>query len=482
LSRITFFCLLAAFVAWTIGFLGESTGLPMLAFALALVGFIALDVAIWFSSIKNNRVSFVLKAVFLSGTVGKIFPICVCVAILLNPDADFPWAFAILKQPFLSAFAYSIQGLCVFAILLFLRFFSVRTRYTAISDLVKLADPRLEWLLVIAGFFSVFYWLAITDFANPIFFLLRRISGALGFVPFFAGLAASRFRFAMIFWICILAFQLFVSFLTGTRGASFFPVCYFLMGYLVSLPTTEKRVRFTIWVIAPVLCSLVVLGVFIGVVRDIIGRTDLAGALQMGSLTERSKGIDVQYATKKKGGVLLSASSRLSSWPPLVVPLMTPNPIPYRGFDDLENELSSLKAFQLGSGGNTLNYYWPNYWLKPYGFAVHGRQDGVNKTSSVELSAFVDGFTRGGWTVGILYCLAAISVWVMVERLSYRFWASGNVSIYIIILATVANPTRFGVNGLFLEARLLILETILCSVVFFAASTILGSKDPKPKR
>jgi hypothetical protein len=450
-------------------------GLYLPALGLGLVGSICLDVAIWKGIIKQSGFSLALKVFFLFIAFRKIFPLLLCFIALPLPIESIPWGFAILKQPLIAVLGYSVEGWCT-ALIVFLGQSLTQQRAVGMTDVAALArnSPSIGWFLGLAAVTSLFWWFAITEFDNRFFFIVRRFHNALAFAPFFVGLTCRVFPNVARLWILVLALQFGISFITGTRGGAFYPAIFLLTGYLIGIPSTEERRSIFLFRVAPLLCVLFAFGVVIGAARDAVGRTDLVTALREGTLFSKIKLDKVLDRINSGDGFLMSGIIRMTSLPPLAVPNLSPEPIPYRGFDDFGEELAASTSTRFFSGEEGSRFYWANWCLKPYGFAVNKDKSG-RKTSSVELSSFVDGFTRGGWPIGIAWCLIGYTVWVLVELVARNMISVLGTSMFIVILITLFNPDRFGVHGLIYETKTLLLDVMLCAAIFYGIS-LLSSK------
>lgn len=443
----------------------------MLEFALALLFFLFIDLILW-NSILSSCHSFAIKCAFIIGIGLKLFPLITCGTVYFSDALAVPWNEVLFEAPYRAALGAAVNNLTIGFVVLATQPLSNRRAFQIPTiELFRNADSRFEQFLIFAGLLKMFYWLAITDFSNPIFFIARRLDGALAMAPFFVGMTAFQLKKALKFWMVVFALQLVISAMTGTRGQAFTPILLFLIGFAVGLPDWRSRFRVGFVGLLPVGFLLSTVAVYVGIARDSVGRTDLAGALKSGSLFSRVNQ-ETFADSGRDSNVLYQASIRLASWPPLVVPTMTPEPISFRGFEDLDEELAATTNIRIGSDIRSGLRYWPNFYLQPYGFAIHVDSDGV-QTSSVEMSAFVDGFTRGGWIGGVMYCLIAYSVLMFIEFLARNKLIYTNPSLFLMLLAVISNPLRFGDNGMIGALRLLILETIMCLVIFYVFTRLI---------
>lgn len=440
-------------------------GEPTIAFATAIFGFLIFDAVAWDRVVRDNRISFALKVAFCVGAVSKLFPIAMCATLVLQPDQPMPWGDAIYPMPITAALGGAAANISLTLVLLVCQYFLPAYEPPKVAGIAASAGSSLELSLIVAGVIKLLYWVAVSDFSNPFFYIIRRLDSALTLVPFLVGLTSQRCRISTIFWMVVMAIGLIVAVLTGSRGKAFIPIGFFLVGYVLSLVDWRARIDFAIFYLTPAILFLLFAAVYIEVARDIGGRTHLSDVLTDGTLLKRIENINLSDEVDSKGGILYRASRRLTAWPPYVVPTMSPEPIPFRGFDDLSEELSATTSFRFGTAITSGQYYLANLHLKPYGFAVHVNAEGV-KTSNVGMPMFVDGFTRAGWLGGVLYCLFGYTTIVIIEIVARGFLLPNYVPVFLVVLCTIANPYNLSVSGLTTDWRQLILESILVTVVF----------------
>lgn len=471
------FYLLGASISFAISLLFSGGGSTSICFGLLLLGFILVDLAVWMLIVRENGNSFSLKVLFVNGFLAKVFAILSCLSDIIGSGEGMPWLFAIEQSPLAAALGCAIPNLTIAALLFLMSVLrGPGLKLPSIISLTQIVDRRFELFLIVSAVLNVLYWITLLDFSNPLLYLIARISSALSFAPFFAGLAYRRFQSSFKVWIVVLFFQLIVSFITGTRGAAFIPIGLFLIGILCAMPTWKTKMNFSLRLALPACVALAAVGVYIGIARDIVGRTNLAEAITSGSLGARLGGTDVVREARDRGGFLHNLSRRLTSWPPIVVPCMSPEPVAFRGFEDFNEEIDALTSFRIGRSIDSGKFYFSNFCLKPYDFAVHVDKKGI-MTSSVELSIFVDGFTRGGWLVGVGYCFVGFGLVILVEGVFRKFTLKCNLPLYLIIVVVLCSIRRFGNSGLLIECRLLILETLLCLAVFWLLSRFVINRS-----
>ncbi len=416
-------CALAAAVFFSLCLLLSMNNHERWSFAAALLMSICIDGALWFRVIKNDTRSFALKFSFAIQWLKKLAPLGVCLSLPLNMDYLFPWGEYILSSP-IKAVGGSL--LMSFAITLVYLLTSKQPepggRPPGLKQLIALAGPRLEYFLIFAALVVLSRWVTVLYVGNPIFYLARILASLLTLAPFFAGYTAFRFWKSTLVWLIVLALGVVASYATGSRGMAFYPIIFFLAGFMLSLPTWRQRIKWGLLIVIPTAALLATLGVRIGIARNIVGRMSIVDALKQGSIMQSVTEGEITSVADVQGGTAFKTFRRLTSWPPYVIPTMTPDPVPFRGFGDFLWQVRG--AFELGiialvSEDYRGPFYFDNIHLQPYGFAVHIGAD-MRKVSNVEFPMHMESFTRGGWIPALLFPFVAYYALFSAERLLRR--------------------------------------------------------------
>ncbi|WOO42920.1 hypothetical protein [Rubellicoccus peritrichatus] len=450
----------------------HSLGIGRWSFASAMLMALCIDGVYWFFVVKNDMRSFSLKFAFVGMAMLKVFPIGMCLVVPFSEDYLFPWSEYLFTAPVTAGLAGVIRTTSIVVVYLISRMFFVSKFYDVpIQKMLFRTSPRYEFFLAFAGVINLLYWLSLTALDNPIFYFVRILDKTLLVVPFFVGLTAFKYKKVTIFWCGVLLIQLMIAFLTGTRGAAFTPMIYFLVGFVIGLPGWNARIRWGASFVLPLSVALLVAGVFIGSARNVTGRTDLKGALTEGSMIDALQSSVMSSQVSHRGNAPSEAFRRLTLWPEYVVPVMTPNPIPYRGFSDFMYEIRAsfgLGIFALINPNWQGTYYLANIHLQPYGFAVHVGADGM-QTSSVELPIQIDAFMRGGWFFAFVFTVFGYSVVFLVERLLRNRLLPRRQPLFLMILMMLCYIAfaRFNKSGLVDSMRQLVMEGGFSLVVYY---------------
>lgn len=473
-----FLCFVAAIMlgalALTLSYMVEGRW----AFMVAIMMTLALDGCLWFGVIKNDHRCFALKFAFVGFMLAKLFPIGACLSLGLDEDYLFPGGEFVMGAPFTAALAGNILNFSIAVIFLVTRpFFRPHGYDIPIRKMFWHTSPRFELFLIFAGVVNLLWWVSITVLDNPLFYFIRILASTIMAVPFFVGLTAFKYKKALVFWLAVMALQLIISFLTGTRGAAFVPIGFFLVGFVVGLPNWRLRLTWGIPILGPVAVLIAAAGTFIGAARDVTGRTDLLEALAQGTMLQAMDETVVAANITYRGNAAFEVFRRMTVWPEYVVPPMTPNPVPYRGFADFTHELRSafgLGIFALIDPNFRGNFYFGNIFLREYGFGVHVDAAG-RRTSNVNLPIQVDAFMRGGWITAFAFTLFGCMVIFVVERILRIKLLPRLQPVFLLMLMFLCYIVyiRFRSASLVDSMRQLVLEGVFCFIVFYAFDRVL---------
>ena len=442
------------------------------AYAAGLLFVFFINGALWFGVVAGRFESFALKAAFVAITIHVLMPLGMCLALPLDADYMFPWGEHIFEKPLAAALAYLVSPVAITLVLvLFSPFATKRGRYD-LRTLIDIAGPKFELFLLLAAALKFSIWFTVLSPGNPVFYLARVLTYALSVVPFFVGFCALKYKRATLAWLVVIGLSLLIALKTGSRGPAFYPALYFMIGFFLGLRNNLQRLSWGLLAGVPAAIFIATLGVYIGLARDVVGRSD-AGALfsSKSTVSEAAKDSNVarEMMNKMQEGVAFKVFQRLTLWPLTVVPTMTPDPVDYRGFDDFHREL--LASVQLGMIVGKLNtggIYFSNWYLKPYGFAVHA--DSAGLISNVEMPVFTDAFTRGGWIAGGGFTFLAFAVIYIFEQVLRRYLLPKRIAVLLImlpVLATIA-AIRVHMDPLVSVIRLTVLYGCFSLVCFLA--------------
>jgi len=355
-----------------------------------------------------------------------------------------------------------------------LRTFLRRSEPVTSSD--QVAATRRPYL-IIAALAHLSYWPAGLEDSGPIGYLGRVLATALVCAPFLAGRDSQKDRRLGFLWVVTILVNAVIGIAAGTRGKALLAAVLFVAGLISALPERRRLIVGVCAVFAAV--PLIQLAGALGVVRDELGRGGLE-MVESGHLSdvfhqlsrELLPGDSHDAEVLREHGV-----SRLLSWTNVVVPLMTPQVVPYRGMTRFLDE--ATQTFQVASlsGSTPDDLYDAGLWNAParqYGFTV-------NAYTSVEYTLAADGWSRGGALVALLFGFVAALILTSCEAGIARLAGRGTGLATFLSLA-VAKAAFFDTNFIPLLPMLrgMVLYTlILCALVAVVESTRYAWRSPR---
>lgn len=336
------------------------------------------------------------------------------------------------------------------------------------------ADDRLQVVLIGCALLQSLIWIT-TDskfIESGWAYIHRIIYSALVFVPFLAGYYAEKFRMALAAWLMVLLFGVVLAGFTGSRGYAFIPLGYLSVGFFFGLRNLRERLVWSIR-LSPAFAIGVALAGVIDATRTEVGR----GGLERTSSTEIALTLSRAKEILRFGQGSTDATSvelglsRFVPWSNLVVPVMSPASVPFRGWDDLGEELRSL--YKLGRfTGST---YSSNDHANNYGFLV-------SSTTSVEFGIAADGWSRMGLLGAILYGFVFAAALYFAEIAAKRL-SRDSSNIYLLVFAILANASIFDATrtGLFACLRSLVANLVWAVPTFLVAQHIITIIQGRPR-
>lgn len=270
---------------------------------------------------------------------------------------------------------------------------------------------EVEWVLM---------WCLPISAAIPVVLLLPESVGTLvktfsfqaTFIPFFVGRFVHRRSPIFWAWIAFLAINALLGMLQGGRFNAFFPVLMFLVGFRGTLNPASRRFTDSI-ALAGFFPAVLIIGA-LGLVRNELGR-DSRDNLTSAHAVRLADSFG-QIATARSEDVTLAmltdGASRLIPWSNYAVPLLSPDSIPYRGFESFPAEVvNSLMIYRFSDDarGKLFSLNMHALVANDYGFAV---QEGF----AVDWGVLADGWSRGGWLGGVAFLFIGCSLIYALER------------------------------------------------------------------
>ena len=292
--------------------------------------------------------------------------------------------------------------------------------------------------LVVAAVTMLLYWPAGLENAGAIGYVGRILATALMVAPFLAGRDSRADLPLAALWSIAILVNAVIGIAAGTRSMAFIAAVLFAAGYVSALPRGRRLVVGAGGALAMLL--LIQLAGALGVVRDELGRGGLE-LLRPDHVREVLDGILRQMTPGDRQNseeVALQGVGRLLAWTNVVVPLMTPEMIPYRGFDGFVDEASGTLQIASVSGLTADELFDAGLATAParvYGFTV-------NSSTAVEFTLAADGWSRGGVPVALLFSFIAALAISVGELSAFRLHRLGT-GVATILALPVAKAALF---------------------------------------
>ncbi len=273
-----------------------------------------------------------------------------------------------------------------------------------------LSSDALKPYLALGAALLVLYWPASALGSGGVGYLIRVTNTALLFLPFFAGRYVPPGGALAYAWYAVLATGAIVGLLAGTRFPALLPIALFVVGR-ISIATGRRRVKLVVIAVLGAIPALAVSGL-IGIVRTEVGRggVEILSAERVIQVFEASMEIlsEPKHDSPDRGeGLKAEGLARMVSWPNIVVTLLSPDFVPYRGVDGYWDELKASASIASLSGKSREDLYEEGLYSAPataYGYFV-------NAGNSVEFGLIADGWSRNGpWLVLLFGFLASMFI------------------------------------------------------------------------
>lgn len=330
---------------------------------------------------------------------------------------------------------------------------------------------RRRLYLVVAAVSHLLYWPATLEGAGVLGYVCRIVATALLAAPFIAGRDSATDRPLAGLWIVTIVINAVVGIVAGTRSRALVAAVLFVAGYISALPRKRRFAVATGAAIAAI--PLVQLSGAVGVVRDQVGRGGLElmradhAAQVFQEITRQLTDDDREQAEE----VRAQGVSRMLAWTNVVVPLMTPDSIPYRGFAGFVDE--GMETFRIASvTGLTADDFYDaglsNAAARRYGFTVNGN-------TSVEFTLLADAWSRGGPAAVVVFTLLVMILLLAAEWCCTRIVRDPGVATVLVL--PLAKAAFFDANT---SPVLVLLRGVLLSVIVVV--TLVAVVEFAPRR
>jgi len=349
-------------------------------------------------------------------------------------------------------------------------------RFSAIveSSSPEQAARQRRVFLIFAAFAHLAYWPATLENSGMLGYAVRVVATALIVAPFLAGRDSRRDRGLAVLWSLVVLANGVIGVAAGTRSKALIAAVFFAAGFVSALP---RRQRFVVGAVAMLaLVPLIQFAGAVGVVRDRLGRGGFE-LMQSDHIREVFAELsnEITSSDQRDADAINSQGlGRLLAWTNVVVPLMTPETVPYRGLDGFFEEAKQTFQVSSISGLTADDLYDTGLFAAPariYGFTI-------SSNTAVEFTLAADAWSRGGGPVALLFCLVAALVLVASEWCTTRMHRVGS-GVGTILVLPVAKAAFLDANTVPL---LPMLRGMLLSVLVITVLVILIELMRRPVR
>jgi hypothetical protein len=349
-------------------------------------------------------------------------------------------------------------------------------------DPKRSGDTKRRFYLIVGAIPVGAYWVAAQPGTGFVGYVGRVAGSAMMFYPLFAGAYSRDDRMAGWIWRGVLAVNVFIGVLIGTRTPFITAVLYSL-GWLYTTPRSQRMAAAAF--VAGLIASLMFMSGIVGLVRTEMGR----GGIEMVSV-ERAQALAAASRERigddgdgGRGEIAEEAFSRLVAWSNLVVPLLSPYPVPYRGYASVFDEITTAATINALAGRTA------EQWLTAGMGTIAATQYGfmVNSSTSVEFSVLADGWSRAGLEGALLFGFIVLLLFngmeVCLAWVRPRVPESGTVLLAVLARAmldvstvTVVASIRRAVLDMGISIVLVIVAEVLGRVVTRHSAGRVGTK------
>jgi hypothetical protein len=347
-----------------------------------------------------------------------------------------------------------------------------------LREMVSRSSPVMRIYLASAAILLLLYWPAARPDTGALGYVIRVISTVLIGVPFLVGLFATRFPGIRNLWIVAMVINAIIGLAVGSRFVAFLPITLYAIAYILTL-RGEKRKLYVMITGIGALATLVVSGVT-EVVRNEIGR----GGLDILTWERLSIVIEESERTLAAGSgerELAMYFALVRTLPPLnvAIPALSPEIVPYRGFEGLEDEVLAVAQLNTLTGkstGDLMDAGLMGSAARAYGFMI-------NEETSYEFGIMADAWSRGGPLVTFLVGFVFTLILIWAERTARKYYRR-NPAALLIVLTVLAKSAFWDAGRLpFLETvRTLVLSVGMVVVLVAAVDLLTSGRHASPTR
>jgi hypothetical protein len=437
-------------------------GFVLLAMSAGLVGFplmcaMVVSAACFFINLGCVRYSYRKQKRYMLYQAYSFFylfqPLAFLTLLVIFPveTDEFITATTILKgNPFSLLVSFSLVPIIAAVFTQTLMVFSPRQPFeNDYLATIRKKQNELALPLIVAAMLNFSAWF-FDIFPLYISYFVRVLWAAFHYTAFLAGLCFSLKSKVTYIWLATLFAGLVLAGITGSRGYAFWPFLFYFIGFVIKL---KPNTRFIIIIMAMMVTPFGIkyLGL-IDTLRNEIGRTSVSSRdtqdLQHGIRDAISQmSTEGKNASTSINTTAFKGLRRLVDWSLVVVPSLSPEKVPYRGYWDINKEIGSMFYF----GGFNLTSRWVRPYLsvmyaRSYGFRVYKKiENGKVNSSSVPFNVVADSYSRYGVVSSIFQVFFYMAILTLVEKQCRKLFYRDSVG-YLMVLTYLVGQAFYYSN------------------------------------
>ena len=401
--------------------------------AAATVSALLAGGLLFVASLRLSK-GYLVPSVLVFGMVLQVF------WLLLFPVLDYPaqllWSdmpLDVADTPYLAAWSQLVVPAGAVVAIAAYRFLLARVPRLRVDMTGSRQRPRemRVFLYVTAALVPVIWFAALLS--GPIGYAMRIAAIATGLAPFIAGRFADSYRGPTRAWYAALAVNAAIGIVGGGRMVAFVPIVLYVAGVLSRLDGRRRRRFVLVLLVASV--PLMYLSAKIAVFRERVGR----GGLELFTLDRVVAIVTdvVSPPTQNEGGVdeLIASQglARMVIWPNISAVVFSPDVVPYRGFEDLGDEVKAYSTLAVVTGATAADIVDTNQYgqmmATRYGYMMDAQ-------TAVNFGVLADGWSRGGALGAFGYGVVVTLLLLLLEEMSRALRDTSYIG-YLVLMCNV---------------------------------------------
>jgi len=300
--------------------------------------------------------------------------------------------------------------------------------------------------------------------------VLSYVQQSLFMTPVLIGLNWRQYRAPVVLFLCAMVVTAVFAFAEGSRSLIFLPGVFFGTGVWLTLNWNRR-------LLTGLAVGLLMIPVFYvsSLVENVRREVRDSGS---DSVIARSQSI-AELLPKEKGQANIRITcvrgiDRMIMWSELVALALTPEVVPYRGFDNFWDEMRLLNRTSVSANIKEFVEEQYDLTLGPGAAILYGF--GVSAGGTVPFPVLADGWSRAGLPGVVLFSGILCFLWGASEYL-VRLWYVRKPYLAVAFIAILASSAfeRMGTFGFVYNVRYLVMLMAFWGTLFWLASMWSGA-------